>query len=222
MAPKDGEKRIFVCNGQPIYNGHGRKLGAMVAMHDITERRRAEARLAHQAQTDPLIGPSNRLTLIDCLHEALDSAKTRPNSVAVLFLDLDHLKTINHSLGHQAGDHALIAIAKRLQGAVRETDILAQLGGDEFLILCEDLAGKQETIELSKRIQAVVGAPLALRAQAAKISVTVSIGIALSHGGQHAENLVRNADKATNQASNAWQALPCVVKRQIAPLTARR
>jgi diguanylate cyclase (GGDEF)-like protein len=216
MASKDGEKRIFECNRRPIYNGHGRKLGAMVAMHDITERRRAEARLAHQAQTDP----SNRLTLIDCLHEALDSAKTRPNSVAVLFLDLDHLKTINHSLGDQAGDHALIAIAKRLQGAVRETDILAQLGGDEFLILCEDLAGKQETIELSKRIQAVVGAPLALKAQVAEISETVSIGIALSHGGQHAEDLVRNADKATNQASNAWQGLPCVAKRQIAPLTA--
>ena len=83
----------------------------------------------------------------------MTALKPGPNSVAVLFLDPDHLKTINDSLGHQAGDHALIARAKRLLGAVRETDTLARLGGDEFVILCEDLAGKQETIELSKRTQ---------------------------------------------------------------------
>ena len=79
MASKDGEKRIFECNRRPIYNGHGRKLGAMVAMHDITERRRAEARLAHQAQIDPLIGPSNRLTLIACTRRltALKPGRTR-------------------------------------------------------------------------------------------------------------------------------------------------
>jgi diguanylate cyclase (GGDEF)-like protein len=130
--------------------------------------------------------------------------------VAVLFLHLDHFKTINDSLGHQAADHALIAIAKRLQGAVCETDILARLGGDEFVILCEDLAGKQETIELSKRIQAVVGAPLALRAQATEISVTVSIGIALSHGGQRAEDLVRTPIKRRIRPSNvAGPAMRC-------------
>jgi diguanylate cyclase (GGDEF)-like protein len=89
---------------------------------------------------------------------------------------------------------------------VRETDILARLGGDEFVILCEDLAGKQEAIELSKRIQAVIGTPLALRAQATEILVTASIGIALSHGGQNAEHLVRNADKVMYQAKQRGRA----------------
>lgn len=205
VAPKGGIKRVVLCNGQPIYDPHGRQLGAVVAMHDITEQKRYEARLAHQAQSDALTGLANRLALVNRLQDALNTV-IQPESVAVLFLDLDRFKTINDGFGHQTGDRALIAIAKRLQGAVRETDTLARFGGDEFVIVCEDLAGAQEAIELSERIQAIISAPLALRGQATEMTITVSIGIAFTRGVERAEDLIRDADRAMYQAKQRGRA----------------
>jgi GGDEF domain-containing protein len=107
---------------------------------DITELRKAHDQLDHQAHHDPLTGLPNRLLLGDRLHKALQRAHRDERGLAVLFVDLDRFKNINDTLGHQVGDRVLCEVARRLTRLRREADTVGRLGGDEFLIIIEDLA----------------------------------------------------------------------------------
>src|SRR5207249_11732244 len=110
-------------------------------MVDITERKRAEQQVTYLAYHDNLTGLPNRTMLEEALGLALARARRNGTEVAVLYLDLDDFKRINDSLGHGAGDDVLRQVAGRLQGAVRESDLVARHGGDEFLVLLDDLPG---------------------------------------------------------------------------------
>jgi diguanylate cyclase (GGDEF)-like protein len=125
--------------------------------------------------------------------------------IAVLFLDLDHFKVINDSLGHSAGDRLLVAIADRLRGAVRPTDTVARFGGDEFTILCSDVPDDATAHEIAKRVNAAVARPIVLTE--GELFVTASVGIALS-GEDHEspETLLRNADAAMYHAKDQGRA----------------
>ncbi len=163
------------------------------------ERKRSEVRLAEQALQDSLTGLPNRILLLDRLGVALARARRRPTSVAVLFLDLDRFKTINDSLGHEAGDELLLEISGRLRSTVRPGDTVARFGGDEFLILCEELTGEHEAVRVAERAVQAILAPILVSGH--RISVEASVGIAYDKDGDAgAHELVRQADAAMYRA----------------------
>jgi diguanylate cyclase (GGDEF)-like protein len=160
-------------------------------------------RALYRALHDPLTGLSNRALLIDRLTQAMARTRRRPGTVAVLLLDLDRFKLVNDSLGHAAGDALLVETARRLEGAVRSTDLVARLGGDEFVVLAEDIAGDDDAVALAARLRATVAAPLVLP-DGERVVVTASVGIAVagdSACGSPAE-LLWDADAAMYRAKD--------------------
>jgi diguanylate cyclase (GGDEF)-like protein/PAS domain S-box-containing protein len=200
IAPTSGDRRVVVCNGQSIHDARGDRLGAVVAMHDVTDRKKAEAQLTRQALHDPLTSLPNRLLLLDRMRQALARSHRQTGSVAALFLDLDRFKVINDSLGHEVGDQLLRAVARRLKAIMRPSDTVARLGGDEFVVLCEGLAGIDEALSVCGRIEEAIAAPGLLGDVATDVVVSTSVGIAMAHGDERAEELIRNADAAMYRA----------------------
>jgi diguanylate cyclase (GGDEF)-like protein len=169
--------------------------GGWVATHeDITERRRAEMKIAHLARHDALTDLPNRVLLRERLGEALAHVN-RAKRIAVLCLDLDQFKNVNDTLGHATGDELLRAVARRLRGCVRETDTVSRVGGDEFAIIETDIADATDAEQLARRISEVVSAPYDLHGH--QVMVNTSIGIALAPAdGTDPNELLKNADMA--------------------------
>jgi diguanylate cyclase (GGDEF)-like protein len=163
----------------------------------LVDNQAALARLAHH---DSLTGLPNRKLLDDRLHQALVRARRRAHHVAVLYLDLDGFKALNDTLGHEAGDEALREIARRLLGLVRQTDTVARIGGDEFVLLAADFEGpaEQGALILARRCIEAIAQPLRLRG--VDMAMGVSIGIALGNGAETPPDLLAAADKAMYQA----------------------
>ncbi|MEA3019848.1 MAG: hypothetical protein QOI47_1372 [Actinomycetota bacterium] len=171
----------------------------MGTAQDITEQQVAEEALVHQSLHDPLTGLPNRGLLVDRLTQALARLTREPSTLGVIFLDIDRFKVINDSLGHPAGDRVLVAMGKRLSALLRPTDTLARFGGDEFVILCEGLAGEAEARAVADRIHESMVDPL--HTTRGDMVVTVSTGIALTTSSQaSADSLVRDADAAMYHA----------------------
>jgi diguanylate cyclase (GGDEF)-like protein/PAS domain S-box-containing protein len=145
---------------------------------DLTTRKRAEDVLAAQAVQDPLTGVANRVLLLDRLQHALLSLGRRPGRVAVLFLDIDQFKSINDRLGHSAGDAMLIHVAERLQHASRRSDTVARFGGDEFVVLCEQLGPGEDEDAILARVHDAFTEPF--RYDGRLIPVRASIGVAMT------------------------------------------
>jgi len=179
LVPNDGEPRKVRINGQALIDEDGWRLGAVVAMHDVTEQKRNEERLADLAHHDPLTGLANRTLLAARMAEAVeglaglhgsggergvvapDGSRRQPDhpGIAVYLLDLDDFKTINDEFGHDVGDDLLVAVARRLSAIVRPTDTVARLGGDEFVVVCEIESGEEEMLRISRRISAALARP---------------------------------------------------------------
>jgi diguanylate cyclase (GGDEF)-like protein/PAS domain S-box-containing protein len=171
-------------------------------IRDLSDQKRFEARLAHMGLHDPLTGLPNRVMLSDRLEQALARVRRRARMCGVLFVDLDRFKSINDTLGHTVGDQLLIEAATRIQGAARETDTVARFGGDEFVVLCEDLEGVHQATDFADRILVALQAPYHLAGDDA-ITVDASIGIALSHDGtETADTILGNADTAMYRAKD--------------------
>jgi len=163
------------------------------------ERKRAEVQLAHQALHDALTGLPNRALFLDRLGQALTRLDRRHTYVAVLFLDLDRFKVVNDSLGHGAGDRLLVDVAKRLAGVLRGGDSAARFGGDEFVILCEEVAGERQAIAIAERIAASLETPFLVGEE--EVFVRTSVGIALAAGPEaRPEAVIRDADAAMYRA----------------------
>ncbi|HSH58638.1 MAG TPA: EAL domain-containing protein, partial [Acidimicrobiales bacterium] len=171
--------------------------GTVVALEgiarDITERMEAEQRLVHQALHDAVSGLPNRTLFLDRLSHALARSACIGTPLTVFCTDLDRFKVVNESLGHDAGDEALVTLAGRLRAAIRPTDTIARLGGDEFVILCEN-HGKPEMPVTTASISATVSEPIELRGR--ELRLTASIGVAVSDGRGSAEDLLREAEAA--------------------------
>jgi diguanylate cyclase (GGDEF)-like protein/PAS domain S-box-containing protein len=168
--------------------------GVLLTSRDVTDRRRLEAELRHQAFHDALTGLPNRALLTERLDHALARARRRPGtSLTLLFLDLDDFKVINDSVGHTAGDELLIEVGKRLGACVRADDTCARLAGDEFAILLED-ADAAAGERLAERLLAALASPLQVAGRC--VTVRASIGIAESSGDVGGDELLANADMA--------------------------
>jgi diguanylate cyclase (GGDEF)-like protein/PAS domain S-box-containing protein len=175
-------------------------------IQDITDRKRAEEKLAHDAFHDALTDLPNRALFMDHLKLAMARVERHSQQMfALLFLDLDRFKVINDSLGHMVGDQLLVAIAKRLEKRLRPFDTIARLGGDEFTILLEEIKSTEEAIELTERIQNGLMEPFKIGNH--EIFASASIGITLSSSQyKKTEDVLRDADTAMYTAKSLGKA----------------
>jgi len=221
---KDGSWRTLESTASPIRNAKGQTDRLVIVNRDITDRKRAEELLAHNAFHDGLTNLPNRALFLDRLQHALTLSKRHANyKFAVLLIDIDEFKIVNDSLGHPAGDELLIKIGQRLKEAVRRADTvsrprgngpvdkpvnddtLARLGGDEFTILLDDIRDPIEAVRVAERVQAELATPFVVNQQ--EIVISASIGIAASTSPHtQAEDLLRDADIAMYRAKRAGKA----------------
>src|SRR6476659_7729807 len=169
---------------------------------DAIERHAADQALRYRVLHDSLTGLPNRLSFVDALGESLDKAAISGSPVGILFLDLDHFKLINDSLGHHAGDALLRAVAPRLRSHLRPGDVVARFGGDEFGILIDRLADEGEAVAIADRVASAFAQPFSL--DGVDHFVSASIGVAVSRASEertvNAELLIRDADAAMYRA----------------------
>jgi len=155
----------------------------------------AQRNLHHQAHHDTLTNLPNRLLFLDRLNQAIKHAKRYEKQLAVLFMDLDHFKEINDTLGHDAGDQLLITVARKLESAIRKSDTVARLGGDEFTLILEDIEESNDIITITQKILYLMTQPVSIEDN--EFYTSFSIGIALyPNDGESAETLLKNADAA--------------------------
>jgi diguanylate cyclase (GGDEF)-like protein/PAS domain S-box-containing protein len=207
-----GEHRFRHANNREIWvtesvsaidSPSGRSL--LVQSQDITSQRQAAWDLTQQALHDSLTELPNRALFLNRLKHALDRSRRSDEQLAVMFLDVDRFKVINDSLGHDVGDRFLVQMSKRIANAVRSGDTVARFGGDEFVVLCESVAGESEAIAVAQRIERSFAEPFELGE--APTFASVSIGITLSgHDGDTADTMLRDADAAMYRAKEGGRA----------------
>ncbi len=194
-APLHAEVIATNLLGDPIVSG------IVLNTRDVSERKRFEQQLLHQAFHDPLTGLANRALFRDRVDHALKLAKRQRHTITVLFLDLDDFKKVNDSFGHGEGDKLLVLAAERFRSCARAADTVARLGGDEFAILIEDSTGPEEQQALIERLTSSMAQPFMLSGN--EVFVTASVGIAAAVAGETVSEVLRNADTAMYAAKRA-------------------
>jgi diguanylate cyclase (GGDEF)-like protein/PAS domain S-box-containing protein len=173
----------------------------MLALLDITERKRAEMRLAFMAHHDGLTGLPNRNLLRQRLDEILAQTRRSGEKTAVLFLGLDNFKAVNDTLGHEVGDKLLRGVARRLRSSLREEDAMARLNSDEFAIVQSGIGRPEDVVLLARRLLESIGEPYLLDGHSVVIGASIGIAMAPSDGDE-SERLLKNADMAMSRAKN--------------------
>jgi diguanylate cyclase (GGDEF)-like protein/PAS domain S-box-containing protein len=179
----------------PVRDSEGRLLEVEGIIIDITERKAAEEKISLLARTDGLTGLANRATLIERLHQAFAAARRGTEPFAMFYLDLDHFKRINDTLGHPVGDLLLQEVARRIKACVRENDVVARLGGDEFAILQLDVGDPTHSAALAAKVRDVLVLPYSLDGNNVRVSVSIGISTYTSD--------IINADHMLTQADMA-------------------
>lgn len=199
LVRRDGFESAIEDSAAPIHNREGKVTGAVMVFHDVSEARAIALKMTHLAQHDFLTDLPNRMLLNDRLAQAIALAHRHGNQLAVLFLDLDHFKHINDSLGYVIGDQLLQSVAKRLVACVRSSDTVSRQDGDEFVVLLSEVEHAENTTLSAKKMLTTLMVPYRIADH--EIHVTASIGISVyPKCGQDAETLVMNADTARHHA----------------------
>jgi diguanylate cyclase (GGDEF)-like protein/PAS domain S-box-containing protein len=205
-APHAETMRLVHADGQTVWahadtslirDADGEPTHWVALLADITDRKRLEARLEHQAFHDPLTGLPNRARLAEVLEHAWAMRRADAH-LAVLFVDLDHFKRINDERDHDAGDELLTIVARRLRAVVRGGDGVCRYGGDEFVVVCPDVEDPEQATVLAQRIQQSLSQPYLLTSGPAVIGASVGVAIAADHAST--AELLRTADRAANRA----------------------
>lgn len=202
LIRRDGYESAIEDTAAPIRDQRGQVTGAVIVFHDVGVARAMSLRMSYFAQHDFLTELPNRMLLSDRLTQAIAAAHRHGNSLAVLFLDVDHFKHINDSLGHTIGDQLLKSVAGRLLACVRSSDTVSRHGGDEFVIVLSDVTHAQDAAFTAAKILAAVRRPHRIEGQ--DLRVTVSVGISVYPAdGADAEALLKSADRALSNAKAA-------------------
>jgi len=164
---------------------------------DAIERQDAEDALQHRALHDPLTGLPNRVLFTDRVEQALERVRRHPGSLAaILFIDVDHFKQVNDTLGHHAGDEVLRTLAERLGAAVREDELISRYGGDEFVALLSMLRHPATEVQaFMERMRLTLAEPIRVEAGAVKVGASLGASV-YPHDGSNAEQLLHHADAA--------------------------
>jgi diguanylate cyclase (GGDEF)-like protein/PAS domain S-box-containing protein len=204
----------------PLESDDGRLLS--VAITDVTERKLAVEAMAHRASHDPLTGLPNRTLFLDRLEHALRRASRSNRSLAVMFLDLDDFKIVNDTRGHEVGDLLLVGLTPRLTAALRPGDTIARFGGDEFVVLCEDLSDGADAVRIAKRLAEACSGPVTLEDY--EHSVTISTGVVLvdDPGSATPSGVLRDADAAMYRAKDAGKGRIVLFDEQMRAQLVRR
>jgi diguanylate cyclase (GGDEF)-like protein/PAS domain S-box-containing protein len=186
----------------PHVEDDGGVAGLFILAVDISERKVLEQELAHKALHDPLTGLPNRAVFEDALDRALEGARRTGTRLALVYLDVDDFKRINDSHGHAAGDEVLKAFAARIRRCVRSSDLVARVGGDEFVVVLENLGREQDASGVARKLVACMREPVMVAERA--VPATASVGVAVAADGEAgAAELLRRADAAMYEAKSA-------------------
>jgi diguanylate cyclase (GGDEF)-like protein/PAS domain S-box-containing protein len=209
LQHKNGDKIDVLLNVTSVRDKQGTILYSRSTWVDISEKKHYEAqlnaqnrelmhtksRLQYQSEHDILTQLPNRLLFLDRLNQGIKHAKRYEKQLAILFMDLDHFKEINDSLGHDVGDELLVTVAKRLQDTIRKSDTIARLGGDEFGLIVDDLESSDYVIQITQKILQLMAQPVVTHGK--ELYTSFSIGISIyPDDGEDAESLLKNADAA--------------------------
>jgi diguanylate cyclase (GGDEF)-like protein/PAS domain S-box-containing protein len=202
MAHRDGSDRWILCRGVAVRNEVGKPIRMAGSHTDITERRRIQDDLAHAALHDDLTGLANRTLFTALLERSLARARRSHTYVcAVLFVDIDHFKLVNDSLGHLVGDKFLVSMGKRFLEHLRPGDVLARLGGDEFAVLLDDIPDATTATTIADRLHTALLEPFDLEGR--EVYTSASMGIAFGNNRYlRSEDLLRDADTAMYRAKS--------------------
>lgn len=205
---KNGEEYLSRLSISTVYDNNGKVVRRVAMSSDITEQRKSEEVIRKQANIDPLTGLPNRRLFLDRLQRAINKTQRERQKLAVMFLDLDHFKDINDTLGHDAGDFLLQETTNRLNSCIRETDTLARPGGDEFTLIMGELQDLNSIDRVAQAILQAMVAPFQLKDE--RCYVSISIGIALyPDDADNLEDLLKKADQAMYAAKNLGRSRFC-------------
>ncbi len=218
-AMVNGQQLYIVLKTTPLQDASGETIGGVAIVEDVSERIKSEELMRYRANHDMLTNIPNRTLLMDRLEQALARYRRNGDLAALLFMDLDHFKCINDSMGHHVGDMLLVEMAKRLRGICRESDMVARFGGDEFVMLLSDLGSDprhaaSDAELVAERIHEVLSHPFDI-GLTEPLTTSVSIGIAVvDHADQSAQDLLKFADSAMYQAKKEGRGIFCFYQEE--------
>jgi len=199
LIRRDGVEFAIEDSAAPIHDRANAVVGAVIVFHDVSEARAMMNKIAHSAQHDPVTSLPNRVLFGDRVFCAITAARRRRKVLAVLFVDLDHFKSVNDSLGHSVGDRLLQAVAERLQSSVRQSDTVGRHGGDEFVILLAEIEKVIDAKISALKILAALCEPYVIDKLTLRVTATIGISI-YPQDGTDAKTLLQHADMAMYEA----------------------
>lgn len=195
LIAKTGEEFAIEDSAAPIKSEEGEMLGVVLVFHDVSNAKQMAEKMSYLAEHDFLTDLPNRLLLTDRITQALNAAKRKKSRVAIIYLDIDHFKKINDTLGHEVGDQLLKFLSKKLQSCIRTTDTISRQGGDEFVILLSEIDSPMAPAEIAHKLLNATNDYYQIGTHELKVSASIGISI-YPEDGESADMLMRNADAA--------------------------